>query len=291
MRENARIPILALPYSEKDKAVKKELMVDYDTGALYVVSAEDKNVIFDITNSVYEKISEMGLTGDNFNITIEGIGEVKLSTIINEINNSKVSMINSELAPKYHNPKFQVDNKSIIISNNKIQMQGYKVAQNGYVPTRTANGIEWLPLEASADPYFYGTYDVTVLDQDEENNVSLYPLLKLKTVLSDTGTCTIKIPDYTESDERKEYMTIWWNLVVGDKLPDSIIFPSNILWQYDEDKEISINTNYMYEFITLDRSATWLCNRKAYKMAPVAANFINTFNKPSIPTKIKWDDK
>ncbi len=45
MAINSRYPVIALDYAEKDKAVKKELLVDYNTGNIYVVSATDKTII------------------------------------------------------------------------------------------------------------------------------------------------------------------------------------------------------------------------------------------------------
>ena len=46
--EKARIPVIALSYEDKDIAKKKELLVDYKKGGIYVVDAEDRTIIHDI---------------------------------------------------------------------------------------------------------------------------------------------------------------------------------------------------------------------------------------------------
>ena len=72
MKLNSRIPVIALPYSERQKAVPKELLIDYETGNIYVVSATDKSIIFNITEKILQKLDSV--TGDKIIVNIEGVG-------------------------------------------------------------------------------------------------------------------------------------------------------------------------------------------------------------------------
>lgn len=85
MSPYGRVPIIALSYDERDKAVPKELLVDYDTGKIYVVSAYDKTVIFDLTQEISNYLLEAGVNGDNLVVNIDGVGEVNLEEIINNL--------------------------------------------------------------------------------------------------------------------------------------------------------------------------------------------------------------
>lgn len=65
-----RVPTRPLSYANKEMAYRKELMIDYTNGLIYVVD-ENGNII-DVSQSVYEKLityGDISTTGDN--ITIE----------------------------------------------------------------------------------------------------------------------------------------------------------------------------------------------------------------------------
>lgn len=85
MKLNARIPVIPLPYKDKELAVEKELMIEYgqDTEfpTLWIVDEFDKTIHYNITQGIIDAMH--GSPGDNFTIEIENVGTVKLGDILN----------------------------------------------------------------------------------------------------------------------------------------------------------------------------------------------------------------
>lgn len=100
-----RIPIIPLSYSERDKAVKKELLVDYDNGKIYVVSAHDKSIIYDLTRQVAEYLAEVGLSADKLFVDINGIGIINLGDYLNILQDDRITIIEYETELNLHNIK------------------------------------------------------------------------------------------------------------------------------------------------------------------------------------------
>ena len=118
MRFNARIPVIPLPYKDKELAVEKELVIDYghdDTYPnLYIVDENDRTKLWDITAGIIESIK--GSPGDDFTIEIDGIGTIKLGDILNLL--YTISLTHDEAWSvediKKMIPTTIVDNKGII---------------------------------------------------------------------------------------------------------------------------------------------------------------------------------
>ena len=148
MAINSRYPVIALDYAEKDKAVKKELLVDYNTGNIYVVSATDKTIIFDITKKIQERITE--LDTKNMVVEITGIGIVNLTEYLNLLNEKMNNMVTIKDPGQdfaYIIRDNTIDNKSLKIFNGIIQMDSYKAADNLSIPQKTSTGLRWMPVE------------------------------------------------------------------------------------------------------------------------------------------------
>lgn len=73
MRFNARIPVIPLPYSDRNLAVEKELIVDYGQDGkfpnLYIVDQNDRTVLHNITAGIIDAIQ--GSAGDDFTVVID----------------------------------------------------------------------------------------------------------------------------------------------------------------------------------------------------------------------------
>ena len=148
MATNSRYPVIALDYAEKHKAVKKELLVDYNTGNIYVVSATDKTIIFDITKKIQEQITE--LDTENMVVEITGIGIVNLTEYLNLLNEKMNNMVTIKDPGQdfaYIIRDNTIDNKSLKIFNSTIQMDNYKAADNLSIPQKTSTGLRWMPVE------------------------------------------------------------------------------------------------------------------------------------------------
>jgi len=148
MATNSRYPVIALDYAEKDKALKKELLIDYNTGNIYVVSATDKTIIFDITKKIQERITE--LDTKNMVVEITGIGIVNLTEYLNLLNEKMNNMVTIKDPGQdfaYIIRDNTIDNKSLKIFNGTIQMDSYKAADNLSIPQKTSTGLRWMPVE------------------------------------------------------------------------------------------------------------------------------------------------
>ena len=118
MRFNARIPVIPLPYKDKELAVEKELVIDYGHDDkypnLYIVDENDRTKLWDITAGIIESIK--GSPGDDFTIEIDGIGTIKLGDILNLL--YTISLTHDEAWSvddiKKMIPTTIVDNKGII---------------------------------------------------------------------------------------------------------------------------------------------------------------------------------
>lgn len=85
MKFNARIPVIPLPYTDKELAVEKEVIIKYGNGDeypnIYIVDDHDRTKLWDITAGIQSSIQHS--SGDNFSIEIEGLGTIALGDILN----------------------------------------------------------------------------------------------------------------------------------------------------------------------------------------------------------------
>lgn len=141
--KSVRVPVIPLDYNSRFLAEKKEILFDYNTGQLYVVSAEDKNVIFNITDVVLEKVRE-GIDLDNLIINVEGIGDVNLSKYIEYLNKYNLTLLNND-SKQYYAPTVKFDNMSIILRDGEATVAGFKHAGNDTYAVKQDNQIKWVP--------------------------------------------------------------------------------------------------------------------------------------------------
>ena len=129
MRFNARIPVIPLPYKDKELAVEKELIIDYGHDDkypnLYVVDENDRTKLWDITAGIIQSIQ--GSPGDDFTIEIEGIGTISLGDILNLL--YTISLTHDEAwsveTIKEMMPTTIVDNQGIIYAPRTLSKYVY----------------------------------------------------------------------------------------------------------------------------------------------------------------------
>lgn len=118
MRINARIPVIPLPYKNKELAVEKELIIDYGHDDkypnLYIVDENDRTKLWDITAGIIHSIQ--GAPGDDFTVEIEGLGTISLGDVLNLL--YTISLTHDEAwsveTLKEMIPTTIVDNKGIV---------------------------------------------------------------------------------------------------------------------------------------------------------------------------------
>lgn len=267
MKLNSRIPVIALPYSERQKAVPKELLIDYETGNIYVVSATDKSVIFNITSKILEKIES--LTGDKIIVNIEGIGEVNLVQLISQLKlelDEKVE-ISEEGKDAYVPKPERYDTKSIESKYNNIQIKDFESAENGMIPQKYNGSIRWIyPIQDDQDTGTGnnpGTPDPddgletrVVLIEPIEGKLFLRASRRLMTKNLQKDT-TVVLPRVLD-----QYTEIYWNVVTYSYRP-ILKFQTSVLFNKDE-QPISNGFN-IYKFSTWDGGETWFGTVEKYK--------------------------
>lgn len=129
MKYNARIPIIPLPYKDRDIAVEKEVVIKYghddEYPNIYIVDEFDKTKLWDITEGIRQSIQ--GSPGDDFTIEIEGLGIIKLGDILNLL--YSISLTHDEAwsieTIKKMVPTTIVDNKGIVYAPRSLSTAVY----------------------------------------------------------------------------------------------------------------------------------------------------------------------
>ncbi len=129
-----RYPIIALPYDRNAEAVPRELMIDYDTGCMYI-----KNEAGQITE-VTKEINASGVyvkldSGET--VTLETLLQrMMIKTLdVKEVNEMAVFRIPNEA---------QFDLKSVILKNNLVQVYNFDEAQQDSIPMKIDDRIVWV---------------------------------------------------------------------------------------------------------------------------------------------------
>lgn len=138
-----RVPVIPLDYNSRFLAEKKEILFDYTTGKLYVVSAEDKTIIHDITQNIMTYVQE-GMDISKMTFNIEGIGPVNLSQYIKQIQKFNIKLLN-ESNKKYYAPNVRFDNMSIVNFDGVVEVCGFTAAKNDTYAVKDGNLIKWVP--------------------------------------------------------------------------------------------------------------------------------------------------
>lgn len=138
-----RVPVIPLDYNSRFLAEKKEILFDYTTGKLYVVSAEDKTIIHDITQNIMTYVQD-GMDISKLTFNIEGIGPVNLSQYIKQIQKFNIKLLN-ESNKKYYAPNVRFDNMSIVNFDGVVEVSGFTAAKNDTYAVKDGNLIKWVP--------------------------------------------------------------------------------------------------------------------------------------------------
>lgn len=270
----ARTPIIPLAYSEKHKAQPKELLVDYDNGNIYVVSAHDKSIIFDITAKIYEQLE--GMSGDNIEITIEGIGTVQLTEILKQLQieiNESIQAIETGDEIVYVGKENILDGKSLGVINKRIQLKGFSSAGTHMIPRKGENGeLEWIDLPKLPDISIGSGGSVSNPTDGEITEVHIIEPLNDKLYLRASKrqksvnldrNCIVILPRVLDA-----YSEIYWYVRTNSFCP-LLRFTSNVIWANSSDTQPFPNSHQMYKFVSLDAGETWLAEIVHYNKTSV----------------------
>ena len=137
-----RIPVVPLPYAEKTSAIKRELMVDYNDGNIYVV--KDDGTIVDITKNMATLIQN--INSSNTTVEIEGLGTILLKDLLQLLYDSNLDIEFTEEVATYLPTNKQFDFQSIQLKDNYIQLFNFDRADTNTVPVKVGEYIVWKKL-------------------------------------------------------------------------------------------------------------------------------------------------
>lgn len=132
MKFDARIPVIPLPYKNKELAVEKEVVIKYGSGDeypnIYIVDEYDRTKLWDITEGI--RLSLQHSSGDNFTIEIDGLGTIELGDILNLL--YTISLTHDEAwsveTIKKMIPTTIVDNRGIVYAPRTLSSAVYTEA-------------------------------------------------------------------------------------------------------------------------------------------------------------------
>ena len=288
---NSRIPVIALSYSERDKAVEKELLVDYTNGRIYVVSSYDKTVIFDLTEKISDYMIENGFTADNLTIHVEGVGDILLGETILRMLDNQISFIDDEETGHFVGNNYQYDLKSITLKDGKVRLYGFDEASPNTFPKKVGDIIRWVPIDSGAGGSGGIGNEIIDLAPNEENQIVLLAETRQRTILTDSSkTYNIVFPTTTA-----DYTELIWNLTIVGPAP-TIVFPSNMSWEYNIDSSIYENSTNVITLSSWSSGASWLGRNISYgtdtsQLVTVADLEENYYTKDEITDSITWEEK
>nr|DAI13100.1 MAG TPA: hypothetical protein [Caudoviricetes sp.] len=292
----ARTPVIALDYKDKHKAIEKEILIDYENGGhIYVVSATDREVIFDVTKNILNSLELV--TGEHIEVEIEGVGRVNLTEFLNtvkvEINRGiKAHPISDEVS--YISKNNVYDHRSIDVRNNDVQLKGFREAPVGTFPIKGKDGkISWVKLaddfqgtnlsgierdrdhkdiigpsnpdngqrlEASDNPPYNGK----VYLRSSRNQVTTDPMENLVVVLP--------------KDTLDRYSRIRWMLLTSEEFCPELKFDGKIQWDNSMDTQPAKGSHNLYTFETWTGGEMWIGRAETFNntgFTNVSSEYLN----------------
>lgn len=300
-----RNKVIALDYDEKHKAVPKELMVDYETGNIYIV-AKDGEKIFDITNQIKEQIDN--IKGANINIEIEGVGTFNLQELLNLFQKTlddSVQVVEMGEDVAYVGKETVTDNVSLQVENHEIKIHGFQEAEELTIPQKRNGKLEWVPIVDSGDKEGVitppsGNDPGTVLppaDPDdgeslkviiiEPSNDKLYlRSSRRQMTINLDRNCKVVIPRTVD-----QVSEIIWNVKTNSLAP-LLAFPINVLWS-NTNNQLQPNSQQIFRFRTWDNGETWCADVSVYNNTNNLVNMDylleNYYDKDYIDTNYATD--
>ena len=274
MEDNGRFPIIPLDYKNRHLAYKRELMFDYKTGRMYVVSAEDKSVIFDITEQILNIVSS-SVKADNLVVEVEGIGKVNLKKYVTDI--KKAALHANTLTGNGCVGTQAYDFVSISNKDGIVQLHNFWKAEPGQVPTIDENGVlVWAQINS-----FYPVKEVV------PNDSGIYVLNNRYSF----STVDVNVDMDLISDT--DYGILSWKVTSGENKPNfRLVNDKTIQLEYESDFDMPANSTFIYTFETFDKGHSWFESVRKYIASndKVDKQYMEThyYNKDEVDEKLRW---
>ena len=263
---HARVPIVALDYTDRHMRKLKELMIDYTNGNLYVTDANDINVIHSLVDQISKNITN-NITGDDIIVKIEGIGTINLTKFLNDINSSILKMEVEDNGSAL--PSLSLDNSSIEGLDGKIQISDFDKAKDNYIPQKFNGRLRWVKANVGIN----ATESPVIIN----GSLNLEPGCVYRSMdLPANVTVTV------DNNLVSNYGKIIWNISIGNVIP-TFTFPANVKFAYNTDTELTKNSIVTYELETFTGGNLWLA--KSTKWLNISEREIT---EAYITDKLSW---
>lgn len=300
MRDVMRSPVIPLDFDRAVEGKCRELLIDYDRGEIYVVSPTDPNKLINITKKAtetaisYVQNMDRGQMTDisNTYVTIGDLGKFNISSLLAFLMEYGIDGHPADELGPIALRKIAYDNASIVISNNRIGIAGFKEAGADYVPVKTAtNTIVWVPLSMlpTPDGYTPNKYDIQDI-MPVDGIIQLRDNPPVQRSFDIEGAIEIKLPRELTAN----YCTLEWITSVVNIPDSSIIFSDNVKWRYQNDAKLKPGDTYIYVFETFDGGDNWYGKRTSYNKfdegTPVTNEllFSNFYTMQDIDEIVRW---
>lgn len=258
---NGRIPVRPLPYNDRDLAMTREIIIDYDKGNIYITDKDDPTILIDITKLIADSYLS-NINGDNTTVTING--EVyNLSSLLAELKKEKIKILNtadSSSVPAGLN----YDQDSLSLHNNIISIYGFEDAEDMATPMKKDGQLIWKverkgPTDNPMEPQ-PGDKENTILILPTNDSIILYNKPQMRTYISEVlyDPYIVKLPF-----SMPVYSMMRWKFDTM-KYDVNLSFPENIVWLDPKLTVIPNHTTYILTFDTWDSGRTWLVRYISY---------------------------
>lgn len=250
-----RIPVRPLPYRDRDIALTRELIIDYDKGNLYITDKEDASILIDITKLIADAYLST-INGDSTNITING-EEYNLAELLSYLKKEKFRILNT--ADQIAVPtEVHIDQLSVAVKDHKLQIYGFDQAGDYARPVKKDGFLYWEEIKDNGDirepqP---GDKDNTILVLPTNDKIVLYNKPQLRTYVT-----KIMYPKYTIEMPFSRPVYSQMKLKFDAFKEDVFLqWPTNLVWVSPEVPVIPCHTTYIFSFDTWDSGRTWNVN-------------------------------
>ena len=238
---HARVPIIALDYTDRHMRKLKELMIDYTNGNLYVTDANDINVIHSLVDQITKNITN-NITADDIIVNIDGVGTINLTKFLNDLNSSLLKMEVEDDGSAF--PSLSLDGDSIEGLDNKIQISDFDKALDNYIPQKFNGRIRWIKANVGTN----STESPVIVN----NSLNLEPGSVYR-----SANLPSKVTVTLDNNLVSNYGKIVWNISIGSTIP-TFTFPDNVKFAYNTDTTLTKNSIVTYELETFTGGNIWL---------------------------------
>lgn len=272
MSNYGRIPCQPLEYENISQAQKKELIVDYDSGDIYVM--KEDFTLLEITKPIREAMNNFD--GDTIQITVNGIGKLLLNevlyTAISKFDNAvEVDQIGDN-SLEYYKKSDKLDNVSIESLDQNIQIKGFDKANDLSIIRKKNGKLEFITIvdilqegiNQAKQLNDLSALDGKIYDVPEKygHNYKIYLEMnkRQKTINPPETELNIILPTIVDEYAKVEWLVSFGNNASTINLPSNVKMEITPTFTYPA----ANNNTFIYTFETYDFGGIWLCSKRMF---------------------------